>query len=713
MNSALRHAALLVMFVSAWAWTADRPATAQALERDVPVLMTADELNFDEDLGIATASGNVEIVQGERILTADAVSYNQRDDVVTASGNVVLLEPTGEVLFAEYAELTDDMREGFLRGFRMLLTDDTRLASASAQRRGGVETELTRAAYSPCVTCTGFGGEPLWQVNARRVIHDSEAREVVYRDATLELLGLPVFYTPYLSHPDPSVKRKSGFLTPTFGVSSLLGTSVKTPYFWAIDRDKDLTFDPILSTEGLPVISGEYRQRFADGEHYTRLSGTRDDALADQNRFRGHVDSETRFSINELWRWGLDVKLASDDTYLQRYGFRNPDTLTNHLYAEGFGSRSYAVGEAYYFQGLRQQDEQDEIPIVAPKFDYNFVSEPNSFGGMTTMDANFQALTREEGATSQRVSITPGWEISHTDSLGTITSFRTSLQTDLYNTHDVSTSNGKESGVYGRVFPQAIVTWRYPWVRRVGTSSQILEPLTALVLSPNGGNPENIPNEDSLSVEFDETNLFSANRFAGTDRVDSGQRVVYGLRTGFFGSSGGATTLIVGQSYKFRDSSPFENGSGLEDQFSDIVASVQVSPGSYFDLLYKTRIDKDSFRARRTELTTSAGPRALKLDLNYVFFDRTREFPDREEVTAGLTSQITERWSARVETRRDLTSNGGTLSYGASLFYRCDCMDFDLRYQRDFTQDRDVPPTESLIFRIVFKSLGQVSSALL
>ena len=713
MNSVLRQAVLFVMSVSAWGWMMDRPAMGQTSEPEFPVLMTADELTFDEDLGLATASGNVEIVQGERILNADAVSYNQRDDVVTASGNVVLLEPSGEVLFAEYAELTEDMREGFLRGFRMLLTDDSRLAAVSAQRRGGVKTELTRAAYSPCVNCTGIDEEPLWQVKARRVMHDSEAQEVVYRDATLELLGLPVLYTPYLSHPDPTVKRKTGFLTPTFGVSSLFGTSVKTPYFWAIDRDKDLTFDPILSTEGWPVLSGEYRQRFGDGEHYTRLSGTRDDALADQSRFRGHIDSETRFSINDLWRWGLDVKLASDDTYLQRYGFRSPDTLNNHLYFEGFGSRSYAVGEAYYFQGLQQEDEQAEIPIVAPKFDYNYVSEPNSFGGMTTMDANFQALTREEGATSQRISVIPGWEISHTDSLGTITSFRTSLQTDLYNTQDVATPTETESGVYGRIFPQAIVTWRYPWVRRIGTSSQILEPLTALVLAPNGSNPDAIPNEDSLSVEFDETNLFSANRFAGNDRVDSGQRVVYGLRTGFFGSSGGATTLIVGQSYQFRDSSRFNNGSGLEDQLSDIVASVQVSPNNYFDLLYKTRIDKDSFRARRTEIKTTAGPRALKLDLNYVFFDQTRDFPDREEVTAGLTSQITEAWSARVDTRRDLTSDGGPLSYGASLFYRCDCMDFELRYRRVFTQDRDVPPTESLTFRFIFKSLGQVSSALL
>jgi LPS-assembly protein len=709
----MKYAHLCLFLVALLALSLVRPLAAQTLSPDTPVLLTADELSFDEDLGIATARGNVEIVQAERVLNADAVTYNQRDNIVTASGNVVLLEPTGEVLFAEFAELTDDMREGFLRGFRMLLIDDTRLAAVNARRRGGTRTELTRAVYSPCVNCESLDGEPLWQVKARRIVHDVDAQNVVYRDATLEFLGLPIMYTPYLSHPDPSVNRKSGFLTPTFGASTLLGPSIQTPYFWAIDIDKDLRLDPILSTDNLPVLTGEYRQRFFDGEHYTRISGTRDNAVNGQDRFRGHIDSEMRFSINKSWRWGLDVKLASDNTYQQRYGFKSPNTLTNHFITEGFGSRSYAVAEAYYFQGLSKDDEQDKIPIVVPKFNYSFVSNPNSFGGMTTMDANFQALSREQGASSQRVSVTPGWQISHTDSLGATTSFQTSLQSDLYNTYDVATTDGTRSGVRSRLFPQAMVTWRYPWVRRIGSSSQIIEPLAALVVGPNAGNPANIPNEDSQSTEFDETNLFRANRFSGTDRVDGGQRVVYGLRTGLFGKSRGATTLVVGQSYRLRKSSSFASGSGLEDQLSDIVASVQISPSKFFDLLYKTRFDKDSLSSRRTEITTTAGPSAFKLDLNYVFFDQTLEFADREEATVGVSSDITDQWSARLDTRRDLTSDGGALSYGASLFYKCDCMNFELKYSRNFTRDRDIPPTESLTFRLTLKSLGQVSSTVL
>lgn len=686
-------------------------AAGQAVNAEQPVLMTADDLSFDEDLGTATARGNVEIVQGERILNADAVTYNQRDDIVTATGNVVLLEPTGEVLFAEFAELTSDMREGFLRGFRMLLNDDSRLAAVSAQRRGGIETELTRAVYSPCRNCLGFEDEPLWQIKARRVLHDADAQEVIYRDATLEVLGVPIAYTPYLSHPDPTVERKSGILSPTFGASTVLGTSIQVPYFWAISEESDLTFDPILSTSQLPVVTGEYRKRFSDGENRTRVSFTQDDAQTGENRIRGHIDSETRFSIDELWRWGADIRLASDDTYLGRYDFRRDDTLTNRLYVEGFGSRSYAVAEALYFQGLRDEDIQAETPIVAPNLEYRYTSPPGSFGGMTTLDANMRALTREEGASSQRISLTPGWQISHTDSLGSITSFRTSVQGDLYNVDDVDTSDGREDAVVGRIFPQAVVSWRYPWIRRSGPNSQLFEPLMALVVAPNGGNPERIPDEDSQSIAFDETNLFDANRFSGTDRVEGGQRVVYGIRTGVFGELGGASTLTVGQSFRFRKPSPYPLGTGLEDQLSDIVANLQITPNRFLNLLYKTRFDHDSLSARRTEISATVGPSALTADLNYVFFDRTSGFADREEVTASLKSKLTDQWSARMQTRRDLTTEGGTLSYGASLVYECDCMDFELVYGRTFTSDRDIPRVESLTFRVTFKSLGQIGSS--
>ena len=685
---------------------------AQEIERDAPILMTADELQFDDELGIATAKGNVEISQNERILLADMVTYNQRDDVVTASGNIILMEPTGEVLFAEFAELTDDMREGFLRGFSMLLEDDSRLAAVSAQRRGGVETRLNRAIYSACRDCVGFDGEPLWSIRAAQVTHNQERHEVVYRDATLELLGLPVAYTPFMSHPDPTVKRKSGILTPTFGGSTSLGSSISVPYFWAISRDKDLTFDPVIYASNYPLLTGESRQSFGNGELRSRLSGIYDTTDSNRKRGRGHIDAKARFAINQDWRWGSDVKLASDDTYLSRFGFPGNDTLTSRAYIERFGSRDYAAAQGIYFQGLRDSDIQEEIPLVLPKIDYNFVSDPGDNGEFTTLDANFQALGRDEGTSSQRLSLSAGWHLPYTSDIGTVTTLSASLQSDLYNVADVTVPSGdRESGLTGRIFPQMIAEWKYPWIRRGESSGLLIEPIAALILAPNGGNPDRIPNEDSLAVEFDETNLFSPNRFPGKDRVEGGSRVVYGLRGGLYGDGGGSSTFVVGQSYQFRENRTFASGSGLNEHQSDIVGRLTISPTKYLDLLYKTRIDADDFQSKRTEITAAYGPRALRGDINYIYFAQTEEFPAREEIRVGLSSDITDQWSARVDTQRDLSEDGGTLSWGAALRYNCDCLDFSINYRRTFTQDRDVPPEQSIFVRIVFKTLGEVGTS--
>ena len=685
-------------------------------EATPPVLLQADEVTYDSELGVVTAQGDVEISQGERVLRADVVTYNERTEIIAASGNVVLLEPTGEIIFAEYVELTDDMKEGFMRGFRMLLEDDSRLAAAGGRRTGGVRSELRNAVYSPCKLCEEDPTRPpLWQIKAVKVVHDAKTKDIVYRHAWLEIFGVPVAYTPYLRHPDPTVERRSGFLAPVLGASSDLGSTLQIPYFWAISPDKDVTIDPILTSEEGVVMSAEYRQRFTDGEVEGRASGTlaeRKDANRDK-RFRGHLDTMARFSIDDTWRWGADIKAATDDTYLKRYGLSSEDTLTSHAFAEGFRTRNYALGELYFFQGLRTIDNQEEIPVVAPKLDYNFVGEPSRFGGRAELDVNLQALTRDIGADSRRLSVTAGWEQPRYGRLGDILTLKATVQGDLYHVNDVSVPNEPDdaTGFTGRIFPQASLEWRYPWARAAGRTRQLIEPIASVVVAPNGGNPDDIPNEDSRVFEFDDTNLFSPSRFPGKDLVEGGQRFNYGIRLGVFGAEGGAASAFIGQSYRLRQDATFETDSGLENDFSDVVGRIDISAPEYLDLIYRFRLNVDDLVARRNEVQLRAGPSVFQVDMNYVFFDTVGEnveFSDREEVFARLSSSFANYWSASVNTRRDLGDDGGTLSFGASLGYKDECIIANLEFKRTFTSDRDVPPTDAVLLRVTLKHLGQL-----
>ena len=259
-----------------------------------PVLLSADQVSYDEELGIVIATGNVEIAQDVRVLMADTVTYNERTNQVVATGNVSLLEPDGNVVFAEYVELTDDMKNGVVRDLAVLMTDNSRFAAAGGRLEGGVRTQLRKAVYSPCELCEDDPERaPLWQLKAEKVVHDKRTHDIEYTDVWLEMAGIPVLYSPYLSHPDPTVKRRTGFLAPTMGSDSQLGFVVRTPYYFTIGPDKDATLEPIFTSKERVALAGEYRQRFSDGEIEASGSITRvrrrgsDGEQLDEDKTRG------------------------------------------------------------------------------------------------------------------------------------------------------------------------------------------------------------------------------------------------------------------------------------------------------------------------------------------------------------------------------------------------------------------------------------------
>ena len=690
---------------------------AEGLREDIPILLTADKVVYDRELGVITASGHVEVSQADRVLMADSITYNEKADVLTASGNVTLLEIDGEVLFARYMELSGDLKDGIIEDLGLIFTDGSRFAASGGRRSDARIIELRNAVYSPCRLCiVDPTRPPLWQIRAVKVIHDKNERTVEYTDAWLELWGVPIAYTPYLLHPDPTVNRRTGLLTPNIGTSSDLGVVVRVPYYVDIAPDKGLTLIPMLTTEEGPVLAAEYRQRLQDGELQLEASITNDS----EDDVRGHIFSKGRFDLDETWRWGFDVNRTTDDTYLRRYGFGlGPalfgfdNTLTTRLFAEGFRERNYMSVNAFAFQGLRVDDDPGLAPLVIPLLDFNHVGEANRFGGRTSLDVNVLSLTRDEGTDTRRLSVNAGWQLNRVGRWGSAYTLSASLRGDLYHVNSVSRPGGQSdfSGVTGRFRPQVALDWRHPFVRDGGMVYQIVEPIASIIAEPFGGNPDEIPNEDSVDFVFDDTNLFSPNRFTGLDRVESGPRVNYGLRWGVFRHKGGSTNVLVGQSFRVRSDDTFAKGSGLEDHFSDIVGKVHISPGKYVDLLYRFRLSKDNLDPRRHEIGLSAGPPALSVNANYVFFDRQEdsEFTGREEITLALGSQLTRYWRSRVFGVRDLTA-GEMRTLGLNLTFENECCTFSTTATRTFFEDRDLEPTDAIVFRVLFKTLGELQT---
>ncbi len=712
---------LVAVAIAAAAMAAATASCAQGIKGlEAPVLLTADEVSYDQRLGMVTATGNVELSQGDRVLLAETITYNERTDTVTAQGNVVIIEPSGEVFFADYVKLQDELKNGVVEGVRMLFSDDTRLAARGARRTGGNRTVLSKAVFSPCKLCPEEPDRPpLWQIKAVRIVHNQAERRVDYYDAWLEFLGLPVFYTPFFSHPDPSVKRKTGFLAPSYGSSSLLGLKLDTPFYFNIAPDKDATVTPLFTTRESVSLGVEYRQRLRMGRF--RFDGTvtrpkgrdiRGDRLPGRET-RGHLFGKGRFDIDQTWRWGFDVERASDDTYLRRYDISRADTLTSDLFTEGFRGRNYAAVKTYVFQGLREDDAPGEIPLLWPLAELSFVSEPQWLGGRFNADVNLLQLTRTEGTDSRRLSVSSGWRLPYTSPLGDVYTLSLSVRGDVYMVSDLErgAASGGETfdGFVSRFHPRAALDWRYPFIRRQGSTHQIIEPVVSLVISPYGGNPSEIPNEDSISFEFDDTNLFSHDRFPGLDRVEGGPRLNLGIKAGIYGSGGASGTILFGQTFRGKADDTFTGNTGLERARSDYVGRITVSLSPYFDVLHRFRLNRSNLGFLRNEIDVALGPESSRLNVGFVSLSRELSAAEAEplkELRASGRLRLSSTWSARASWRRDLAKNGGNISAAFGVLYEDECLRFTADLRRDFTSDRELRPSTSLNIRISLKHLG-------
>ena len=736
-------------------------------DKNAPIVFQADEVAYDDQLALTVAKGHVEIAQGGEVLLADTVSYNQRTDTVSASGHVSLLMPTGEVVFADFMELRDSMNDAFAQNVRMLLADRSRLVANAARRTGGNRMELRRGVYSPCDLCKSDPtAPPAWQLKAREVTDDKELKLIEFRDAVLEVDGVPVFYTPYLSEPEPSVKRKTGFLMPTFGNSSNVGFHIAVPYFIELGPDKDLTLTPRFTTRAGELLAAQYRQRFGNGlleglgslNHSNAGSGSNTNT---GDRWRGHINASGIWDVDDTYRTGFQLQRVSDQTYLLRFGFGLPqlNAMISRAYLEGFQPRAMTDVNAYVFQPLLPGLGDSTQPIVLPVANRYWQSEPDGYGGVWKLNANILNIVREVGTQTRRLSLGGEWDRTFRDGIGGQYKFSASLRGDGYSVSDLSAKSNPDlpsaffsvngapplepisrNFVAGRAFPQLGLTWSYPLAHRSEETTAIIEPIAGVYAGPASGNNRKIPNEDSPGFEFRDSDLFRPDRLAGYDLLDTGQRVDYGMKFALYNKAGGNYRMLIGQSYR-AEANPFlPPASGAAQRLSDVVGRIVLSPASYLDLIYRFRLDKSTLSNRTQEVGLSAGPQNLRLGVNYLLVPAQLQsqvvtnpvtgqnvlFGKRQQLSVSATAKVTRYWSLAGSETINLTNSTNVIngistpqSSSTSLYatlaaiYQDECMAFIGSVTQSGIRSGDVTPGVSVMFSVVFKNLGEIGGTVL
>ncbi|MCI5061163.1 MAG: LPS assembly protein LptD [Alphaproteobacteria bacterium] len=697
-----------------------------------PVDLVADRVEYDEIAGIVSAIGTVELVQSGRILRADKIDYNLTQDRVEARGNIVLNEVTGDTYFGDHVELQDKMKDGFVEGLKGVLADGSRFSAEEAEKVGDIKLIMRRAKYTPCEPCKNDPDRaPLWQIVAGEVTHHKDEQRVSYQDATFEVSGVPVAYAPYFSHPDGSVKRKSGFLTPTIGFDSQLGTNYAQEYYWSIAPNQDATFGAMFMTQEAPLLTGEYRYRFEEAE--IQLEGgttysSRIDQVAGQNisrdkEVRGHLFAEGIWDINDKWRAGTEMALVSDEQFLRQYDITNEDVLENKLYAERFDDRNYAIGQFIRFKDIRVSEREVDQPDVLPQIYTRFLGDPNGLlGGRWSVEASALGLHREgDDQDLGRGTLELGWQTHRATSWGVVNTLDLSARGDAYRVgdRDIADNNSARSSHSSalRGFAQAHYQASFPVQRQFESAQMVVEPLGALTAGTNlNDNSNDIPNEDSQDVSLNTLNLFSPNRFPGHDRIEDETRATYGVRTGLYADNGYQGEVFFGQSYRFdKNDNPFPGGSGLSEQESDFVGNVATQLGENLRLHYDFQLANDSLRSQRHEVDASGKVGRLSLNTRYFYasaLQGTDLDQSREQIRTSGRFRVTDEWSVLGSAQYDLARETEGLrrtSYG--LDYQGQCVTFQITGHRTLTKDSSGDSGTEIMMRLGLKNLGEFQTS--
>lgn len=694
-----------------------------------PVLLHADHLTVDHEHGLIIARGKVEVIQEHEVLTADTLTYNRELDLITASGNVILHRESGDVIFGNYAELQDQMKNGVIQELRALLADDARLAANIGKRKGGTQTQLNQVVYSPCKLCKKDPSKPpLWQVKAETALWDEEAHDIIYTDATIEFFGKPVFYTPYFRHPDPKVKQRSGILTPIFDYNEDLGFVFVLPYYYVFSQDKDMTLTPIITTDRGKFLEAEYRQRFTNADLKLLGSGGRSTKLkdaklkpgqttTDQERdaqWRGHIDSSLDWHVTENWRIRGNALRATDRTYLRQfpfYGYTTENVLTSDAKAEGFYGLNYVRVQGLLYQGLQQGDRQKKIPKIGPLIDVNYLSPQQFWQSRWILDANSLFLYREEGTDVRRFSSTVGWSVPYTNSWGDHYNFSVRLRGDLYNRSNFIPTGQQQqiSGTVGRVFPQAYLEWEYPWITFFKNGNLTLSPVATLVGAPNIGEESDFPNEDSFIIEPNDHNIMQASRFPGLDLIDDGSRLNYGIKANARYTKNIRGGAFLGQTINFHKPSSILEGTGFDERWSDYVGRISINLFEYVEARYRFRAERTSWRLVRNEFLTSFGVPIFKIHIDYLKlppYQGETASQGGEQIVLGISSMFATGWSASAYTTREIGKGSRSLSHTGNLGFENECLRMTLQVSKSFYIDQDFKPGKNILLILAFKTAG-------
>ena len=733
--------------------------------------LESDLLIRDDKNQIMTATGSVETRYQGRTLRADKVVYDNKTGAVTADGHVQLINPDGTAEFADHLEADKDFKAGFARNFAARLDQNMKVASATAVRRNANIQELNKAIYTPCEVCAEKP-RPTWSVSADKIVQDKQRQMIYYKNAVIHLWGAPILYMPLFWHPDPQAKRSSGFLAPKIDFSKGRGISYQQPYLYVISPSSDVVVTPQINSQVNPFLNVNYRKRFYSGMLEARGGFTYDkefdikgDRFGDAT-LRSYILAHGKFDIDQHWKWGFSAERVSDallfdkykvnDVYQQRGLFTSDDhRLVSQLYTTRQDARSWLSVSAVSVQGLRVVginattnsanafENSGAFPLIGPLVEARWEPDSPVLGGRLRLQGSGVMLNRsesqygeapyflpgykgEEGVDSSRASVKADWRASRIVGPGLKISPFAQARGDAYSIKTFVTPAAAALGddskeTYTRALGVGGVDFSLPFYKPLTNGGSIvLEPLAQVavgsdssrvpVVVARNGTTSYLYNEDSATLEFDETNLFQANKSPGFDLYEGGQRLNVGGRATYSRPDGRGGSILVGRSFRTEFDPLLPARTGLQSKSSDWIVAATVTPIRGINAFVRTRLDSQTQEIHRIETGVDAYTTRASGSVRYLRDELDANGNRQESFEARGEIKLTKRFSLTTFGQRDMVEDVWRRR-DVGVAYQDDCIRIDVIYQQE---DRyastatglRLQPDRTIVFRLTLATLG-------
>ncbi len=580
--------------------------------------------------------------------------------------------------------------------------NDPRLSAKSIKIKEN-SSIIKKGVFTSCSTDNKC---PPWSMYAEEIEHDKKKQIIKYKNAWLKIYDVPTIYFPKFSHPDPTVKRKSGFLNPKFVSSKNIGTSINIPYYYVISENKDITFKPKIFFNNEIVLQNEFRQVNKKSSHIADFSVGSSDIFSKKNKTQLHFYSNSKINIdNELFdesKIELNLQKVNNDEYLKKYKIENDQLIKNsnllHSYLSFEGDRNnigfYSSMEVY--ENL-SKDKQSRHEFIYPNYEFQkrisydegddfFVK---SYGSQKKYDTNIY-----EGIIINDLLFKSNTKFSQNGIISNYNALLKNVNVDANN-----------SNKYKDKFEQSIATiiqynGLYPLKKEEDDYINNLTPKISFMYSPN--KTKNLSNEKK---RIDSSKIFSFNRIASNETVEGGTSITYGATFNKINkqTNNDILNFELSSLLRFKTNPDLPTSSTLGKKSSDIFGNFEVYPSDKFNFKYNFALDNNLNKSNYDSISSTI--MVNKFVTTFEYSDEKNDLVNESFTSNSTIFEIDKNNSINFNVRRN-NERSATEFYNLIYSYKNDCLVASLKFNKEFYKDADLEPEKEVFFTLSLIPFG-------